>query len=145
MLFDKRDQARDDRLDRAGSEFVRAAGLSEIESDAAASSPFLYTRIRARIDGEQQRKAQSVPALAMLSIAWRAIPALALVAIVSVSAFWVTTPAAPVEVQPALAQADNVKLIATGGTCALSNDSECAISREEVLATMFREEGKTDR
>lgn len=145
MLFNKRDQARDDRLDRAGSEIVRAAGLSEFESDAAASSPFLYARIRARIDGEQQRMRHGVPALMMLSIAWRAVPALALVALVSVSALWVTTPAAPGGVQPALVQADNVKLIATGGTCALSNDSECAISREEVLATMFSEEGKTER
>lgn len=145
MLFDKRDQARDDRLDRAGSEFVRAASLSEFESDAAASSPFLYARVRARIDGEQQRMEKSVPALAMLSIAWRAIPALALVALVAVSALWVTTPAAPVGVQPAWVETDNVKLIATGGTCALSNDSECAISREEVLATMFREEEATDK
>lgn len=145
MFFDKRDQARDERLDRAGSEFVRAAGLSEIESDAAASSPFLYARIRARIDGEQLRMEQSAPALAMISIAWRAVPALALVALVAVSALWVATPAAPDGVQPALLQADDIKLIATGGTCALSNDSECAISTEEVLATMFGEEGKKEK
>ena len=145
MFFHKRDQTRDDRLDRVGSEFVRAAGLSESESDAAASSPFLYARIRARIDGEQQRISQSVPGLAMLTIAWRAIPALSVVAIAAVSALWMTTPAAPVGAEPALVQADNVKLIASGGTCALSNDSECAISREEVLATMFREEEATDK
>ena len=145
MVFNKSDQVRDNRLDRAGSEFVRAAGLSEIESDAAASSPFLYARIRARIDGEQQRGGRNVPALAMLSIAWRAIPALGLVAFVAVSALWMTTPASPVGVLPALEQADDVKLIATGGTCALSNDSECAISREEVLATRFREEEAKDK
>jgi hypothetical protein len=144
-MFFKRDDARDDRLDRAGREVLRAAGLSEIESDAAASSPFLYGRIRARIDGEQQRVDRSLPALVMLSNAWRAIPALALVALVAVSALWVTTPAAPGGVLPALEQADDVKLIAAGGTCALSNDSECAISREEVLATMFREGEATDK
>lgn len=145
MLFDKRDQDRDDRLDRVGSQFVRSVGLSDVESDAAASSPFLYTRIRARIDGERQRMETSGSAFAVLSIAWRAIPALALVALVAVSALWMATPASPVGNQPAFAQTDNARLIATGGTCALSNDSECAISREEVLATMFREEGKTER
>jgi len=143
MLFDKRDQARDDRLDRAGSEVVRAAGLSEFETDAAASSPFLYARIRARIDERRAQKA--VPALAMLSIAWRGVPALALVAIAALSALWMTTPDAPAAAQPVSAQADNVKLIATGGTCALSSSAECAISSEEVLATMFREEGNAER
>jgi hypothetical protein len=87
---------------------------------------------------------RTVPTLAMLSIAWRAIPALALVALVAVSALWVTTPASPGDLS-AFEQADNVKLIAAGGTCALSNDSECAISREEVLATMFREEEATEK
>ena len=101
MFFNKRDHARDDRLDRAGSELVRAAGLSEFESDTAASSPFLYARIRARI-GQLQRTEQSVPALMMVSIAWRAVPALALVALVAVSALLATKPAAPGGVQPAL-------------------------------------------
>ena len=143
MVFDKSDQVRDNRLDRAGSEVVRAAGLRESESDVCASSPFLYARIRARIDDEQRRMERSVPALAMLSIAWRAIPALALVALVAVSALWMTTPASPGALS-AFEQGDDVQLIAAGGTCALSNDSQCAISTEEVLATMFREEEATE-
>jgi hypothetical protein len=143
MFFGKTDQERDKRIDRAGGELVRAAGLSDFESDAVASSPFLYARIRARID-ERQRAEKGVPALAMLSIARRAVPALTLVAIAAVSALWMT-PAGPVAAQPALAQPNNVKLIATGGTCALSSSAECAISSEEVLATMFREEGKAER
>jgi hypothetical protein len=142
MFFNKTDQALGKRLDRTGSELVRAAGMSEFESDAAASSPFLYARIRARIEGERQRADTGVPAFALLSIAWRAIPALALIAIAAVSSLWVTTPAAPVAGSPASVQPDNVRLIATGGTCALSNASECAISSEEVLATMFREKEK---
>jgi hypothetical protein len=144
MFFKWQDQDRDKRIDRAGSELVRAAGLSEFDSDAVASSPFLYARIRARI-AERQRAEKGVPALAMLPIAWRAVPALALVAIAALSALWMTAPAAPVAAKPASAQPDNIKLIATGGTCALSSSAECAISSEEVLATMFREEGKAER
>jgi hypothetical protein len=145
MFFNKTDQELGKRLDRAGSELVRAAGLSEFESDAAASSPFLYARVRARIEGERRRTEKDVSAFAMLSIVWRAIPGLALIAIAAVSALWVTTPAAPVAGSPPPVQLDNVRLIATGGTCALSNASECAISSEEVLATMFREQEKAQK
>jgi hypothetical protein len=145
MFFNKTDQELGKSLDRAGSELVRAAGLSEFESDAAASSPFLYARVRARIEGERRRSEKDVSVFAMLSTAWRAIPALALIAIAAVAALRVTTPAAPVAGPEASARLDNVRLIATGGTCALSNASECAISSEEVLATMFREQEKAQK
>ena len=142
MFFDKRDQ-RDGALDRVGKTAVRAAGLNESESDAVASSPFLYARVRARIEAETRQDKQSVPALAM-PYAWRAVSAVAIVATVAVSAFWIKTPAAPAS-QTTAGRADNVNLIATGGTCALSNSAECAISTEEVLATLFAEEGKSER
>ncbi|MEK6299728.1 MAG: hypothetical protein AABO41_03330 [Acidobacteriota bacterium] len=144
-MFFKKNEELNERLDRAGSELIRAAGLSEFESEATASAPFLYARVRARIDSERQHAETSVPSIAMLSIAWRAVPALAMVAIAAVSVFWVTTPAATGGVQPAPVQSDNIKLIATGGTCALSSAGECAISSEEVLATMFREEEKAEK
>jgi flagellar biosynthesis/type III secretory pathway M-ring protein FliF/YscJ len=141
MFFDKRDQERDRTLDRMGKTVIRAAGLSESESDAVAESPFLYARVRARIEAEKRQDRQSVPVLAML-YAWRALAAVAIVAIVAVSTFWVKTPAAP---QATTVREDNVNLVATGGTCALSNSAECAISTEEVLATLFAEEGKSER
>jgi len=68
MFFKKKNQEMDERLDRAGSELVRAAGLSEFESDAAAAAPFLYARVRARIEGERQRSEKDIPAAALLSI-----------------------------------------------------------------------------
>lgn len=144
MFFEKRDHERNRTLDRIGKTAVRAAGLNESESDAVASAPFLYARVRARIEAEKQRDKQSVPMLAML-YAWRAVSAVAIVAIVSVSAFWIKTPGAPVTAPPNSSRADNVNLVAIGGTCALSNSAECAISTEEVLATLFSEEGKSER
>jgi len=144
MFFEKKDHKRERAIDRVGKTVVRAAGLIESESDAVASSPFLYARIRARIEALEQRNKQSVPMLAML-YAWRAVLAVAIVAIVAVSAFWIKTPAAPIAPPATTARADNVNLVATGGTCALSNSAECAISTEEVLATLFSEEGKSER
>ena len=143
MFFRKKDQ-RDGALDRVGKTVIRAAGLNEFESDAVASSPFLYARVRARIEAEKRRDNLSVPMLAIL-YAWRAVSAVAIVAIVAVSAFWMKTPAAPAPLQITSGRADNVNLVATGGTCALSNSAECAISTEEVLATLFAEEGKSER
>lgn len=143
MFFKKMNHELDTSLDRTGRELIRAAGLSEFESDAAASSPFLYSRIRARIDAGRSRPGKDASAFAMLSTAWRAIPALALIAIAAVCALWVSAPAPAAPNRSASVPDDNVKLIATGGTCALSNASECAISSEEVLATMFREEEGT--
>ena len=144
MFFEKRDQERDRTLDRMGKTVIRAAGLTESESDAVAESPFLYARVRARIEAEKRQNRQNVPVLVML-YAWRALSAVAIVAIVAVSAFWIKTPAAPAPPQATSGQADNVNLVATGGTCALSNSAECAISTEEVLATLFAEEGKSER
>jgi len=140
MFFEKRDQERDRTLDRMGKTVIRAAGLTESESDAVAESPFLYARVRARIEAENRQDRQSIPALVML-YAWRAMSAVAIVAIVAVSAFWIKTPAAPATPQAITGRSD-VNLVATGGTCALSNSAECAISTEEVLATLFAEEGK---
>jgi anti-sigma-K factor RskA len=143
MFFEKKDQARDRTLDRMGKTVIRAAGLTESESDAVAESPFLYARVRARIEAENRQDRQSLPVLAML-YAWRALSAVAIVAIVAVSAFWIKTPAAPATPQAITGRSD-VNLVATGGTCALSNSAECAISTEEVLATLFAEEGKSER
>jgi hypothetical protein len=81
MITKKRDRSPDERLDRLGREIVRASALNEAEVDALASSPFLYTRLRARIAEERARREEGESWLAMLAVAWRSVPAMALVAI----------------------------------------------------------------
>lgn len=69
----------DDRLDRAARLVIRAAARADEEAEAAAVSPFLYARVRARI--EERRRAETEEGwLAALVVAWRAVPAMALVA-----------------------------------------------------------------
>ena len=68
-------------LDRLGKLVLRAATADEQEIEAASTSPFLFTRIRAGMaDGRREEPAgwQSLPL-----IAWRAIPAMALVAMLA--------------------------------------------------------------
>ena len=69
-----------------GREIVRAA-LNEAEAERVAAAPFLYARVRARI-AERERQEPGENWLAMLMVAWRAVPAMALVALFAFSLFW---------------------------------------------------------
>jgi hypothetical protein len=79
-MFEKKDhQISDDRLDRVGRAVVRAAANGDEDAEAVAASPFLYTRIAARIE-ERRREQPDEGWLALLAVAWRAVPAMAVVA-----------------------------------------------------------------
>ncbi len=82
----KRDKGHidDEKLDRFGDELLRAFEAGDAEINAAATSPFLYRRIRARIEAEERRLTEQRGAwTAMLASAKRAIPVLAMLAVVA--------------------------------------------------------------
>jgi hypothetical protein len=87
MVWKKRDTEASDalgvneRLDRLGSEVISASSLNEDETGAIVSSPFLYTRVRARINAELTRREERESWLSILLVFWRAVPAMALVAV----------------------------------------------------------------
>jgi hypothetical protein len=86
----------DDQLDDAGRLVLLAAARNDAEVEAAASSPFLYTRLRARISEEERRRQDAGSWGSVLSVARRAIPAMALVAILAaILTIWPMQPAAP--------------------------------------------------
>lgn len=66
-------------IDRFGKLVLRSAAAAEEEIELAATAPFLLTRIRARI-AEEQRQDESRGWQWLPKIAWRAVPAMALVA-----------------------------------------------------------------
>jgi hypothetical protein len=68
----------DEQLDRVGRFIVRAVAASS-DVDETAASPFLYTRISARIE-ERRREQKDEGWRALLAVAWRAVPAMATVA-----------------------------------------------------------------
>jgi hypothetical protein len=79
----------DETLDRLGNELLRAFEATEAEISNAATSPFLYRRIRVRIEAEERRRAEDRSSwLALLSIARQAIPAFVLIAMLVVSLHW---------------------------------------------------------
>lgn len=87
MAGEKRDRARAERLERVAREVVRASAAGEPEADAVAGSPFLYARVRARIEEERRRREEGEGWLALFGVAWRAVPAMALAAVLALALF----------------------------------------------------------
>lgn len=135
---------RNEHLDRLANAVTRAGGISDDDVDRISLSPFLHTRVRARIDAEERnRVGQGSGWLAMLMVASRAIAVLVLVTMAAASTFWISRS------KPAVDSLNNAKSsgitpIAAGGTCALSSTDQCAISTEAVLATMFAGENRKE-
>jgi hypothetical protein len=76
-------QQNKEQSDRAGRLVLLAAARNDDEAEAAAGSPFLYQRVRARITGEEHRREESGGWLSLFLVARRAIPAMALVAVMA--------------------------------------------------------------
>ncbi len=81
-MFDS-DKTENERLDRAGRMVLRAAAADEAETEAAAASPFLFTRVRAAIAAEQRRREETSGWLSIFFVARQAVPAMALVALLA--------------------------------------------------------------
>ncbi len=82
--------------DRAGRLVLLAAARNDEAADTAASSPFLYTRLRSRISQEERRRAEAGGVWAsLLLVARHAIPAMALVAVLAaILTVWSMQPSA---------------------------------------------------
>jgi len=132
-------QTANEDLDLLAKAVARAGGISDDEADKIASSPFLNARLRARIESERKIRAdQGSGWFVTLMVASRAIAVLVVVTIAAVSTLWFSKAGSSRNVPPSNA-ADDISRVVIGGTCALSTTAECAISREEVLATLFAE------
>ena len=101
----KSDSPQNEELDRVAKLVLKAASASESDIEAASSSPFLFARIRASINEGPEQDARGW--LSLIQVAWRAVPAMALVAIMAAGLTVWSTQTAPVPV----AQADDEPLI----------------------------------
>ena len=133
------DETPKEPLDRLTTLVVVAGGIGEAEAERIGSSPFLHARLRAGIEAERRYRAEQGSWLATLLVASRAITALALVTIAALLTFWFSKSGASESRAAVYASPDDISRVVTGGACALSTTAECAISTEEVLATLFAE------
>lgn len=92
MIGKKRERSSDERLDRLGRTIVRVSAMNEGEAEAVASSPFLYARLRSRIASEAVRRKEGERWFALLDVVWRAVPAMALVAVFALALFLSVSP-----------------------------------------------------
>lgn len=149
MVWKKRDMIAssvrgvNERLDRLGSEVISASSLNEDETDGVVSSPFLYTRVRARINAELARREEKEGWLSIFKVFWRAVPAMALVAVfclvlfLSSSTGGLTTAGLSEDGVPS-APDSGIERVVFAGKQPLSND--------EVLTTILgREDGEVTK
>jgi hypothetical protein len=126
----KSNSPKNEELDRVGKLVLKAASAGESDIEAAASSPFLFTRIRAATNEEGRGQEDARGWMSLIQIAWRAVPAMALVAVMAaVLTVW-STNSAPV------AQADDEPLIGAldPGVEKTVLASRNGLSREEVFS-----------
>ena len=84
-----RNTSDNESIDGLGRLVLRSAALDEAVSESIADAPFLYTRIRARIAEEEGRRSESGNWFSVLLIARRAVPAMALIALIAAALmFW---------------------------------------------------------
>ena len=140
------DQIPNKPIDRLTELVVQSGGISDEDAERICSSPFIYARLRAGIEAERRLRAEQGNGwIGTLLVASRAIAVLVVVTIAAVSAFWLSKTKASESAPPGRASAEDISRVVIGGTCALSTTQECAISTEEVLATMFAENGAEER
>ena len=82
-----RSKERVERLDAFGREIVRAAAANEDEAERAADAPFLYARVRARVAAERARIEEADDWRAALRVFRRAVPTVAVVAMLALALF----------------------------------------------------------
>jgi anti-sigma-K factor RskA len=87
----RKDELEDETLTRFSEELLRAFEAGEAEISTAAASPFLYRRIRVRIEAEERRLARQRGAwLSLLAGVKHAIPVMAAFAVVAVASLMLT-------------------------------------------------------
>jgi len=132
----------EERLDRLGRTVVRAYASNNEEAEAAATAPFSYARLRTRIRAEAARREEGEGWLAMLGVLWRAVPAMALVAVFAFALF--LSASAPVQpAQPPFSD-DALLGVNNAGVERVAFADARSISNDDVLATIISDECRED-
>ena len=130
----------DERLDEFGRGLLRASAADESETEAASSSPFLYARLRARINAEAERREAGESWRVLLSVAWRSAPAMALVAVFAFLLFWTAT--SPSTFTPGVLSDEAFLGTRDAGFEHVVFAERSPLSNDEVLATILSEEDR---
>lgn len=136
----KKDTVAAEELERLGRALVRASAANEAEGEAVAASPFLYTRLRARIDAEQERRAGAETWLTLLGVVWRSVPAMALVALFAFILFWTSNFGAGTTAAPGVLSDEALMDTREAGIESVVFAEQRTLSSDEVLATIIQQD-----
>jgi hypothetical protein len=129
-----------EQCDRVGRQVLQAAARNDDEVEAAVSSPFLYPRLRARIAEEQSRSEAAGSWGSLLFVARRAIPAMALVAIMAaILTVWTMQPGAPV---PGYGLEDEALMDTRDPGVEQTVLTRNALTRDEVFSIVVERNGR---
>jgi hypothetical protein len=129
-----------ERLERFGRAVVRASAANEAEAEAAAASPFLYARLRARISAEEERRAGGETWRALLlGVVWRSVPAMALIAVCAFVLFW-TSSFGAATTAPGVLSDEALMDARDAGIESVVFAERRPLSSDDVLATILQEE-----
>lgn len=129
-MFSKKSVS-DERIDRAGQMLVRAAGASEEDMEQAASDSMLFARIRGQIAAQQRtREEVADPWMPLLLIARRALPAMVVITLIVALVSALTTSSGRTQIPGEVS-------VQAAAVCTLADKDECAVSTNEVMATIF--------
>ncbi|MCA1634278.1 MAG: hypothetical protein LC802_11440 [Acidobacteria bacterium] len=137
MAGKKRERELDERLDRLGRELVRASASNDAEAEAIASAPFLYARLRTRINAEVERREAGESWLVLWSAFWRSAPAMALVAVVAFLMFWSANPST---LAPGALSEEALLGTREGGFEYVVFADRNPLSQDEVLETILNDD-----
>lgn len=130
----------DERLERLGRAIVRAAAeANAAEAEAVAASPFLYARLRTRINAEAERRAGGETWLTLLGVFWRSVPAMALVAVFAFILFW-TSSLGTTTASPGVLSDEALMDAGDAGIESVVFAERRPLSSDDVLATILHED-----
>jgi hypothetical protein len=135
----KKDAVATEQFERLERAILRASAANEAEADAVASSPFLYTRLRARIADEQARRAGGTETwLTLLGVVWRSVPAMALVALFAFILFWTSNFGTATPLSPGVLSDEALMDMRDAGIENVVFAERRALSSDDVLATILQ-------
>jgi hypothetical protein len=141
LMIGKKNRTSNDRLEQVSVEVVRLSAANEAEGERVAASPFLYTRLQARIVAERERR-EGESWFAIFSIFSRVVPVMTLVAVFAFALFWMVSLGAL-----SAGEFNDAALIAereTGIEHVVFADRN-PLSSDEVLASILDDEREASR
>jgi hypothetical protein len=116
------------KLDRLGEKLLEALEVNDHEVRAAANSPFLYRRIRVRIESEERRITEEFGRwLTLLNQARHAVPLLVMIAAIASGLAWYT---------PSTINQSSIQNSATPGIVSLSGEMT-GLSSDDIMASLI--------